>query len=86
MTDTKSREGKAFDQVLLPPRPRLPSRLPPAGSRDCQLTGETMGTVWAVSAIVSPGVTDDAVHAILADTFSRVISQMSQWEEESDLS
>ncbi|RIV82294.1 FAD:protein FMN transferase [Aurantiacibacter zhengii] len=81
-----SREREEFDQVLLPPHPELSFRPPPAKSRECRRSGETMGTVWAVSAIVPPGVTDGAVHTVLADTFSRVIAQMSQWEERSDLS
>ncbi len=81
-----SRGREEFDQLLLPPHPEPPPPAPLAGSRESRLSGETMGTVWAVSAIVPPGVTDGTIQSVLYNTFSRIIVQMSQWEERSDLS
>ena len=86
MTGQSTGGKDEFDQILLPPGP--PSRTVPApvGSRERRLSGETMGTAWALTALVPPDHSDDAVRGILEGVFARVIAQMSQWEDESDLS
>ncbi|MGB3796966.1 MAG: FAD:protein FMN transferase [Alteraurantiacibacter sp.] len=86
MTDTQSGRKGEFDQILLPPGPHVQTAPPPAGSRESKLAGETMGTVWVLTALLPPTVADDAVRATLEGVFARIVAQMSQWEEGSELS
>jgi thiamine biosynthesis lipoprotein len=72
--------------LLLPPGARPAISAPPAAGRTVLLLGETMGTEWSLAAVAPPGSTDDLLRRALEEVFARIISQMSQWDEESDLS
>ncbi|MGB5779446.1 MAG: FAD:protein FMN transferase [Allopontixanthobacter sediminis] len=74
------------EQLLLPPGP-MPDFPPhPVGGRTVRLHGGTMGTDWSLEAVAPPEMTDGMLRTALDHVFDRVIAQMSQWDEESDLS
>ncbi len=70
-----------MDSTHLAPRPA-----PAQASALLALGGETMGTTWSAKLLLPAAVPLPAVRAAVGDALARVIAQMSQWEEESDLS
>lgn len=50
------------------------------------LHGETMGTSWCVKLVASPRADLHALHAGIQERLDLVVSQMSHWETDSDLS
>lgn len=78
--------GERPEQILLPPGPPRTIASPPRDHRKVLLCGETMGTDWSLEALAPPGIADDQLRAALEGVFTRIIAQMSQWNEHSDLS
>lgn len=71
-------------RVAIPLALTMP-RAAPAGGQLQQLAGATMGTTWSVKFIGSRVSTTTLQRAIDA-SLQRVVSQMSPWESESDIS
>lgn len=59
---------------------------PEDGAIVARLDGETMGTVWQVSAVVAPDRDLTALGAAIQAELDRIIARMSHWEADSDLS
>ncbi|WP_343633817.1 FAD:protein FMN transferase [Roseateles sp.] len=83
--------GAAVGQhEALEPRVLVPLRIvgePPAlGQPVHALSGETMGTTWAVRFIGPAGLRTGAIEDAVVHVCDEVIAQMSGWIEESDLS
>lgn len=77
---------QGLEQLLLPPGP-MPDLPPlPTDGKTTLLHGETMGTDWSLEAVAPPGITDRMLRSALEEVFELVIAQMSQWNEQSDLS
>lgn len=75
-----------MEQLLLPPGP-MPDLPPhPVGGRTTLLHGETMGTDWSLEAVAPPGITDGMLRTALEDVYAGLKAQISQWDEDSDLS
>lgn len=70
-------------RVAIPELARAP--VLPAG-RIHRMTGETMGTTWAVSLAASTAAGLDALRRDIELVLDTVVSQMSTWREDSDLS
>lgn len=60
-------------------------RVPPAGGQLQQLAGATMGTTWSVQFIGS-AVSSQTLQRAIDIALHRVITQMSPWERQSDIS
>ncbi|QZP09190.1 FAD:protein FMN transferase [Caenibius sp. WL] len=73
-------------ELLLPPHLSPDTLRPLAGGRALRLDGETMGTYWALSAVVPPELPETGLRSLLEQGFARVIAQMSQWEPDSEIS
>ena len=88
MTDGAEPSGKDGEvgELLLPRDLRPDEVRPLADGRLAELSGETMGTNWSLSAVVPDHVSDDKLADVLQWAFVRVIRQMSQWDAESELS
>ncbi|NUT14475.1 MAG: FAD:protein FMN transferase, partial [Cupriavidus sp.] len=77
------------NRVLVPVALNAPPAPPPADARLQRWRGPTMGTRWAVAALLPADADAGAVDAIGAGiraVLARVIAQMSNWDAESDLS
>lgn len=86
MTNLKADAGEDVDELLLPPRLTPDDVWPATGGRTLRLGGDTMGTSWSLAAVVPEDVADSRVQQILMRAFATVITQMSQWEPQSELS
>lgn len=86
MTAPRWGAGERLEQLLLPPG--TPGKIPPppVDGRKVMLSGETMGTDWSLEAVVPPGIATDTLRSALEGVFARTIAQISQWEQQSDLS
>lgn len=71
-------------RVAIPALPELPHAVP-AGERIRELTGTTMGTTWSVKFAGSPASVQ-TLHRMVPLALERVITQMSPWESQSDIS
>lgn len=76
--------ASADRRVAIPVALTMP-RAAPTGGQLQQLAGATMGTTWSVKFIGSRVSTDTLQRAIDA-SLQRVLSQMSPWESQSDMS
>lgn len=72
-----------MNRVLVPTLDR-----PPAASHGDvrRLSGQTMGTTWAVQVVLPADLAEAAVRARLEAVFTGIIDQMSAWEPTSELS
>ena len=59
---------------------------PLQGGRTLSMSGATMGTGWSLTAVVHSGVSDARVRSALLAVFEMVITQMSQWSPDSEIS
>ncbi len=78
--------GEEVDELLLPPTLEPGSIRPLSDGTEINLSGDTMGTSWSLSAVLPKNVSVGDVASKLEDSFATVIAQMSQWEPESDIS
>ena len=62
------------------------NHVPPSAITVHTLHGETMGTSWCVKLVASPRADLHALHAGIQQQLDIVVSQMSSWEIDSDLS
>jgi thiamine biosynthesis lipoprotein len=69
--------------VLLPAQ--VSPYMPLAGSTVHKLDGQTMGTTWSVQVAAPPGAVPDDCLAGIERQLDAVITQMSHWDEGSDL-
>jgi thiamine biosynthesis lipoprotein len=63
-----------------------PENARPQGGRQVRLSGPTMGVSWTLQALAPDGLDDAALSAAVQTACDRVVTQMSDWEPESDLS
>lgn len=72
--------------LLLPPD-LSPERVRPlAGGQLLRMGGSTMGTDWSLSAVTQEAEGAAQIRAVLEQGFAAVITQMSQWEPDSQIS
>ncbi len=72
-------------RVLIPQALQdLPQQLPIGEQK--MLTGQSMGTTWTVRYIDTPQQSDDVVRALILRELDLVVTQMSTWQEDSNLS
>ncbi|WP_047541226.1 FAD:protein FMN transferase [Methylotenera versatilis] len=72
-------------RVLIPQNLQtLPPQLPKGEQHT--ITGQSMGTTWAVRYINTHQQSNDAVHALIQHELDLVVAQMSTWQEDSNLS
>lgn len=63
-----------------------PTRLPSPSARLVELGGRTMGTTWSVKLYTSPTHSAESLHSGIQAELDDIVSQMSTWEPDSDLS
>ena len=71
-------------RVLVPLHVPNVAPLVPRSAQIVSLAGETMGTTWSVKAVTA--MADRHILSIVETALALVISQMSQWESQSDIS
>lgn len=72
--------------MLIPPVTD-PARLQPdPQGRIMRWGGDTMGTSWQVSAVVAASIDEEQLRAGIEKGFAKIIGQMSQWDQGSELS
>ncbi|RZT36626.1 FAD:protein FMN transferase [Cupriavidus agavae] len=74
-----------MQRVLVPVSLDAPPPVVPEGAVR-QWRGQAMGTTWSVSAVVRAGHDDDGVAGGIGTVLDRIIAEMSNWSESSDLS
>lgn len=62
-----------------------PPTPPPGTHRLLSIAGETMGTTWSLECFTPPGLTGDAVRALVESRLDLLVRQMSHWRGDSDL-
>ncbi|QWC57671.1 FAD:protein FMN transferase [Erythrobacter sp. 3-20A1M] len=85
MGTARAEEGDLLLPPALPLGTARPSG-PASDARQLKLSGETMGTVWSVELFAPTSIEPSHVRATLEGAFELVISQMSQWRSDSQLS
>jgi thiamine biosynthesis lipoprotein len=58
----------------------------PLGGRPVTLSGPTMGVAWTLKALAPAGVSEAALRGAVQGAADAVVTQMSDWEPDSDLS
>jgi thiamine biosynthesis lipoprotein len=71
-------------RVAIPPMTATPPQIP-AGGRIHELSGTTMGTTWSVR-FVGSSASLQTLHRMIPPALDRVVTQMSPWEDQSDIS
>ena len=75
-----------MNRVLIPVTLDPPPPVPEPQGSIAQWAGETMGTTWAVRAVLALGQDGGGLEAGIRAVLDEVIAQMSNWSEISDLS
>lgn len=77
-------EPEVDNRVLIPTNGEQPSQ--PPSDRIDTFGGDTMGTTWAVRAVLAPGLEARTVRLAVHQTLADIIAVFSHWEPMSELS